>query len=85
MVSTSNSFGFIVLRYVIDERTDQYWNYCYDRIRNFYPENHILMIDDNSNEQFLSKRELYKTTIIKSEYPKRGELLPYLYYLKSSF
>ena len=82
MSANTNSVGFIVLRHVNNEKTNKYWNHCYDCIRNFYPENHILIIDDNSNDQFLSKRELYKTTIIKSEYPKRGELLPYYYYLQ---
>jgi hypothetical protein len=73
--------GFIILRHVRDELTNLYWNRCYDCIRKFYPENFIMIIDDNSNYKFIKERILYKTTVINSEYPGRGELLPYYYYL----
>lgn len=73
--------GFIILRHVNSELTNCYWNHCYDCIRKFYPEYSIMIIDDNSNYDFITKRDLYKTTIIESEYPGRGELLPYYYYL----
>lgn len=76
-----STFGFIVLRHVNNELTNKYWTHCYDCIRKYYPENDILIIDDNSNYQFITDKELYKTTIINSEYPGRGELLPYYYYL----
>jgi hypothetical protein len=32
---------------------------------------------------FISNKELYKTVILNSEYHKRGELLPYYYYLQN--
>jgi hypothetical protein len=54
----------------------------YDSIRKFYPENDIIIIDDNSKQHFITKKTLYKTTIIESEYPQRGELLPYIYFLR---
>jgi hypothetical protein len=73
--------GFIILRHVNSEQTNTYWNLCYDCIRKYYPEHLILIIDDNSNYEYIKERSLYKTTIIKSEYPGRGELLPYYYYL----
>jgi len=73
--------GFIILRHVNNELTNKYWINCYNCIRKFYPENNILIIDDNSNYNFITDEYLYKTTIINSEYPKRGELLPYYYYL----
>jgi uncharacterized protein YutD len=73
--------GFILLRCVIDELTNQYWNHSYESIRKYYPENSIMIIDDNSNYTYINERILYKTTIINSEYPSRGELLPYYYYL----
>jgi len=78
-----DNVGFIILRHVNNEITDKYWKLCYKCIRNFYPENNILIIDDNSDSKFLTNEELYKTTIINSEFPKRGELLPYYYYLKN--
>ena len=73
--------GFIMLRHVNNEETNQYWIHCYNCIRKYYPENKILIIDDNSNYKFVTNEKLYETHIIKSEYPKRGELLPYYYYL----
>jgi len=76
-----NSLGFIILRHVNSELTNKYWIYCYESIRKYYPENLILIIDDNSNYECITNENLYKTTIINSEFPGRGELLPYYYYL----
>ena len=73
--------GFIILRHVNNEHNNQYWIESYQCIRKYYPENKILIIDDNSDYKFLTYEKLYKTLIINSEYPKRGELLPYYYYL----
>lgn len=75
--------GFIVLRHVNNKSSNNYWNHCYDCIRKYYPENLILIVDDNSNYKYINARVLYKTTIINSEYPGRGELLPYYYYLRN--
>jgi len=73
--------GFIILRHVSNELTNKYWIKCVDSIRQYYPENNILIIDDNSNYDFITDKKLYKTTIINSEFHKRAELLPYYYYL----
>jgi hypothetical protein len=78
----NNNIGFIILRHVNNNLSNQYWIYNYNCIRKYYPNNEIIIIDDNSNYQFIKEINLYKTTIIKSEYPGRGELLPYIYYLK---
>ena len=80
--------GFIILRHMNSERTKEYWFENYRRIRQFYPENPIMIIDDNSNPEFFNKElesTLLNTTIIQSEYPGRGELLPYIYYLRNKF
>lgn len=77
------SLGFIILRNVICKKTNKYWIECYRCIRNFYPENKILIIDDNSNYEFVTSIQLKNTTIIQSEHKKRGEILPYYYYLKN--
>lgn len=76
-----NEIGFIILRHVNKELTNNYWTLCYDNIRKYYPENFILIIDDNSNYNFITDKKLYKTEIINSQYKGRGELLPYYYYL----
>jgi hypothetical protein len=75
--------GFIILRHVNSTKTNKYWIECYKRIRLYYPNEKIIIIDDNSNYNFITKENLYNTTVIQSEFPKRGELLPYYYYLKN--
>ena len=75
------SVGFIILRHVNNEMTNKYWIHCYNCIRKQYPENSILIIDNDSNYTFITDEKVYKTTIINSEYPGRRELLPYYYYL----
>jgi len=78
-----SEIGFIIIRHVNSEMTNKYWIYSYNCIRKYYPENKILIIDDNSDYKFVTNEKLYKTLIINSEYPKRGELLPYYYYLQN--
>jgi hypothetical protein len=73
--------GFIMTRHVNNVKTNQYWIHSYNCIRKYYPENVILIIDDNSDYKYITNEILYKTTVVQSEYPKRGELLPYYYYL----
>lgn len=81
--NTTQTIGFIILRHVVCDKTNNYWINSYNCIRKIYPENLILIIDDNSDYKYITNIDLYKTTIIDSEYPKRGELLPYYYYLKN--
>jgi len=81
MKMSKPTIGFIILRHVNSETTNLYWQLSYDNVRQFYPENDIIIIDDNSNYQYVSNKALYKVTIIQSEYHGRGELLPYYYYL----
>ena len=75
------TFGFILSRHVNSETTNKYWNTCIKQLNLIYPETSIVIIDDNSNYEYITNIDLYKTTIIQSEYPQRGELLPYYYYL----
>jgi hypothetical protein len=77
--------GFIILRHVTDEKTGKYWIKSYEHIREFFPKNKIMIIDDNSNYKFIDKeyeKSLHSVTVVKSEFPGRGEILPYYYYLK---
>jgi len=77
--------GFIILRHVNSSITNEYWKECYRCIKKFYPKNRILIIDDNSNYSFVTNDPLDNTMVIQSEFPKRGEFLPYYYYLKTKF
>ena len=77
------TYGFIITRHVNSHTTNKYWNQCVKLIRTYYPFKQIIIIDDNSNQNFVSADCDYQNIqIIQSEYPKRGELLPYIYFLK---
>jgi hypothetical protein len=77
------SYGFIVTRHVNSEKTNRYWNRSIKQIKMFYPLKKIVIIDDNSDYNFVSETHgCQNIEIIQSEYPKRGELLPYIYFLK---
>ena len=81
----SSMAGFIILRHVNSKETDQYWQECYTCIRKYYPENEIVIIDATSDKKFLSEKALYKTTVVDSEFPERGFVLPYYYFSKHAW
>jgi hypothetical protein len=66
------TLGFIMLRHVNNDLTNLYWNYSYRCIRSFYPENIIMIIDDNSNLNFVKEEQpLHNVVIINSELPPK--------------
>lgn len=78
------SFGFIITRCVNSEKTNKYWNQSVKLLRHLYPRKQIIIIDDNSNPEFIKADfEYQNVNIIQSEYPGSGELLPYVYFLKN--
>ena len=81
-----DNYGFIITRHVNSEKTNKYWNNSVKLIKKFYPLKQIIIIDDNSNYTFVKAEFDYKNVVfIQSEFPKRGELLPYYYYFKKKF
>ena len=79
-------FGFIITRHVNSDKTNLLWMECIQKIRKYYPTHPIVVIDDNSDETFVTKvLNIPKCIFIKSEFPKRGELLPYYYLLKNKW
>jgi hypothetical protein len=77
------TYGFIITRHVNSEETNKYWNQSVKLIRTFYLHKQIIIIDDNSNYDYVNfENEYANLTIIQSEYPARGELLPFIYFLK---
>lgn len=81
---TDRSYGFIVTRHVNSEKTNEYWNQCVMCIQYFYPNKLIIIIDDNSNQDFVKPKKEYEGVIIhKSDHPGRGELLPYIYFIEN--
>ena len=80
------TFGFILSRHVNSELTNRYWNTCVNQLNLIYPSTSIVIIDDNSSPEFLKADQEYKNiTIVQSEYPRRGELLPYYYFYKNKY
>jgi len=81
MNNYKKDYGFILTRHVNSEKTNKYWNNCVKQLIKFYPLRLIVIIDDNSNTNLLKAEQEYPNVItIQSEYPSKGELLPYLYY-----
>ena len=76
--------GFIIIRHVNSEITNIYWKLCVKCIRKFYPKNKIMIIDDNSNRAFVNNRNvnMRNCDVVHSEFPGRGEILPYYYFYK---
>lgn len=78
--------GIIIIRHITDDETSMYWRYCVRSIRVNHPAVPIVIIDDNSNSNFLTdalkkeEAELYKCRVIYSIYKKQGEFLPYYYF-----
>jgi hypothetical protein len=81
-----DNYGFIITRHVNSEKTNEYWNNSVKCLKMFYPNKKIIIIDDNSNYDYVKSDYEYKNVIIiQSEYPGRGELLPYYYFYKNKF
>ena len=80
------SFGFIITRHVNSEKTNKYWNRCVKCIKTFHQGIKIIIIDDNSDYKFVKPDIEYENVeIVQSEYPGRGELLPYYYFWKNHY
>lgn len=80
------TYGFILTRKVISERTNRYWNESVAAIRRLYPDKEIVVIDDNSNEELtIDNSKIENVRFIKSEFVGAGELLPYYYLHKYRF
>lgn len=83
---TIHPMGFIMVRCIQNDLTRKYWYKSYQSIRKLYPDTPIVIIDDNSDPKYIEKdleAQLVCCKIVRSEYPKRGEMLGYYYYLKN--
>jgi hypothetical protein len=81
-------FGFIITRHVNSPTTNNYWNHCIRCIRKHYPYNKIVIVDDNSNYEFVKQIDsvdLSNCVFVQSEYHGRGELLGYYYLYKNKY
>jgi hypothetical protein len=81
-----NSYGFIIIRHVNSEKTNMYWNHSVKLLRTYYPNRKIIIIDDNSTQEFVKAEFDYKNIeIVQSEFTGRGEILPYYYFIKNNY
>jgi hypothetical protein len=81
-IEKRDKYGFIIVRHVNSEKTNNYWNESYKCIRKHY-NNKILIIDDNSNYEYIKLHDdikIYNCNIVQSEYIARGEILGYYYF-----
>jgi hypothetical protein len=74
------STSIVLLRHARTPVQDQLWKKCYASIREFHPDTPVIIISDNSTIPITDS--LSNTTLIESEFPGAGELLPYYYFLK---
>lgn len=81
-VNNIESVGFIITRHVNSTFTNNFWITCINRIRIFYPTVLIVIVDNNSNYDFISypTNFLENCIVIDSEYKYSGELSPYYYF-----
>lgn len=77
-----SEFGFIILRHVSDQITNTYWRRCLNCIRTHYPKTAIMIIDDNSDQKFVTECLDNNCHLIQYEFPGRCELLPFYYMWK---
>jgi hypothetical protein len=86
-IKKKDNFGFIIVRHVNSEKTNNYWIESYKSIRKFY-HNKIIIIDDNSNYEYIKfddNLNIFNCEFIQSEYLARGEILGYYYFYKNRF
>lgn len=71
------SFGFIILRHVMNTETNRLWNECYRCIRRIYTDIEIVIVDDGSCSDYVQpEQDLVGVRVIDSEFPGGGEVLP---------
>jgi len=79
--------GFFVTRHVNSAETNLYWKECVKNIRIHHPYNTIVIIDDQSDYSFIEccADDLKNCIVVQSQFPGRGELLPYYYWALCDF
>ena len=79
-------YTFYIVRCITNKTTSLYWKESCKCIRNIYKNIKIVIIDDNSKDEFKQDDKLMKDVIFiyaDKSCIKSGELLPYFYFWKS--
>ena len=86
------NYTVYILRHMNDEITSKYWKLCYQKLRALYPNIKVVVVDDNSLDQYTVYDSTYQDVTFyysqneasvefdTKELTKRGELLPFYYY-----
>ncbi len=80
-----SSYIFVILRHIGDENHKHLWFRCYNSVRTHHPDTAIVIIDDNSKLKDARDEKLVNTSILQSEFPGRGEILPYYYFARKKW
>jgi hypothetical protein len=82
------TLGFIILRKVFEIKDNINWMGCYNCIRKYYPNNEIVIIDDNSNYKnvnVLFEKTLVNTIVVNNKFKNTGEISLYYYYYHNNY
>lgn len=79
-----NNYVIYITRHMCNEVTSKYWIQNYENIRKFYKNIKVIIIDDNSKDEYLKNDKDYNIEIINTEHHGRGEILPYYYFSNSN-
>lgn len=78
--------GFIITRHVNTPESNKVWIQCVKQIHKFYPDYPIVILDDNSNMEFVNEddeqddfMDNVHVHFVEPEHYKSAELLPYYY------
>ena len=77
--------GFIITRHVNTLESNKVWIQCVKQIRKYYPDYPIVILDDNSDREFINVDEQddfmdnVHVHFVEPEHYKSAELLPYYY------
>lgn len=88
-----DNYTIYITRHMNNEETSKYWKHSYECLRQMYKKVNIVVIDDNSIENFtMGDKEVKDVTFFYSnkenkdnkfgckEFTKRGEMLPFYYF-----
>jgi len=67
------NLGFIITRHIVSHETNHYWIRCVKQIRKFYRKNIIIVIDDNSDYNFVNTRVYTQTQIVENTITEQQE------------
>jgi hypothetical protein len=82
------TLGFIIFRKVDQIKDNINWMGCYNCIRRYYPNNKIVIIDNNSNYinvNVLFEKTLVNTIVVNNKFKNAGEITAYYYYYENNY